>query len=158
MGYSSNFSLVVKKQKGSKKKGKNFEEIIKGAQKEVSKKEDIETEKLNKMLDELENSLNNNGRSPNEMDKYDIINRLREDYEEAQRGLSEDGSSEEVVHWYDAEKNLLAFSKEFPNWFFELTIVGEENGDFRRIYFLDGKRQSVKGNVVYPEFDAEKLA
>lgn len=158
MGYNSRFSLVVKKQKGGKVKSKSFDEIIQGAQKESSGKKALSSDKLDALLDELEASLNNSGRAPDEMDEYDVISRLRADYEEAQRALADDGSSEEMVRWYDAEKNLLTFSKEFPNWFFELTVVGEESGDFQRIYFVDGKKQSVKGKVVYPEFNENKLA
>lgn len=61
------------------------------------------------------------------------------------------------LKWYDHEKHLLETSKKFPTILFVLTGEGEEPGDVWKKYFLGGKIQRAKGNIVFESFDESKL-
>ncbi len=61
------------------------------------------------------------------------------------------------VKWYMFTDDMKKISSENKEVLFELTVIGEDVGDFNRYYFLDGKMQVAKGKIVYEEFCKEKL-
>jgi len=42
-------------------------------------------------------------------------------------------------------------SRCYPEYLFEVTVVGEEYPDFKRRWFYKGTHESVRGKVVFPE-------
>ena len=92
-----------------------------------------------------------------EHEKEAIITKLRSSCEYAEFALDEEGSTNEEAKWYDNEKDMRAFSKEFPKVLFKLSGTGEESGDFWEKYFQNGKMQRCNGSVVYDEFDEKKM-
>ena len=61
------------------------------------------------------------------------------------------------VKWYDHEKALKNFSKQFPDLLFILEGVGETTGDVWIKYFKDGKMQFCPGTIVFDDYDKDKL-
>lgn len=59
--------------------------------------------------------------------------------------------------WYDWEKDMLLLSSKFPNILFQLNGHGDSVDDFWIAYFLYGASQFCPGEIVYPDFDKEKL-
>lgn len=70
--------------------------------------------------------------------------------------LSDDGKMGNMK-WYDWEDDMRRTSARFPNILFTLHGEGEETGDLWRAYFLNGKRQKCKAELVYPPFNREEL-
>ena len=66
-------------------------------------------------------------------------------------------SFEEATKWYDWQKNMKEYSKEYPDTLFELSGEGEESGDIWRAYFKNGKMQYCQARIVFDEFDESKL-
>ena len=60
--------------------------------------------------------------------------------------------------WYDHQKDMLNFSRKYPDILFILSGEGEESGDMWRAYFKNGKMQFVKAKIVYDDFDENKLS
>jgi len=73
-------------------------------------------------------------------------------------GIDSGGDSTDTVKWYDHETNMRELSKEFPSVVFTLHGEGEESGDFWNKYFLGGKMQLDRPELVYAGFDKSKLA
>ena len=63
----------------------------------------------------------------------------------------------DACKWYEHEQDMRAFSKKFPKKLFTLKGEGEESGDVWIKYFQDGKMQSCKATLVFPEFDTRKM-
>lgn len=61
------------------------------------------------------------------------------------------------IKWYSHVSDMRVFSKLFPKVLFTLRGEGEESGDIWAKYFLDGKMQEAKAEVVIAPFDASKL-
>jgi len=64
---------------------------------------------------------------------------------------------EEPAKWYEHDQDMLRLYLEFPDALLELQGEGEEAGDLWRTYYLNGRLHSVKGKVVYPEFNPRAL-
>jgi len=60
--------------------------------------------------------------------------------------------------WYDHDKDMREISKKYPETIFILEGEGEESGDIWKKYYLNGKCQVAKAEVIIPEFDESKLA
>jgi hypothetical protein len=71
--------------------------------------------------------------------------------------LHEDGESGESCKWYDHEDFLKKFSLKHPKALFELSGEGEESGDVWKKYSQNGKVQTCKAVITFPEFDKKKL-
>jgi hypothetical protein len=59
--------------------------------------------------------------------------------------------------WYDHDKDMREISKKYPETIFILEGEGEESGDIWKKYYLNGKCQVAKAEVIIPEFDETKL-
>jgi hypothetical protein len=65
--------------------------------------------------------------------------------------INEDGASADPCKWYTHE------SINFPNVLFTLNGEGEEPGDIWAKYFVNGKVQTAKAQLVFEEFNPSKL-
>lgn len=100
-----------------------------------------------------------NGQPDYSIEEHEIIEDLRDSVDYARTALSKSGNgSGEECTWYDAEKDLTAFSRKYPTALFKLEVEGEEAPDFWHLYVLNGKSKRLKGEVVYPPFDPAALA
>ena|ERR1035437_4084826 len=88
--------------------------------------------------------------------KPKIIQDLITSNEDAGDALNKDGTTKEEVKWYDYNKDLLKFSKKYPEEVIQLDGTGED-GELYRSYYLNGKVQDAEPEIVYPEFDKTKL-
>lgn len=86
-----------------------------------------------------------------------IIADLRDNNHNAEYALDEEGSTNDSCKWYDSDTDLKEFSKKYPTVLFDLYREGEESGDLSHFYAINGKYQNAPAEVVYPEFDPEKL-
>lgn len=64
---------------------------------------------------------------------------------------------EEPCKWYDWKKEMIEISKRYPLTIFVIEGIGEEQPDLWKAYFLNGKYQYTKAELVYEEFDEKKL-
>ena len=60
---------------------------------------------------------------------------------------------EDSCKWYDHDKQMREISKKYPETIFILEGEGEESGDIWKKYYLNGKCQVAKAEVIIPEFD-----
>lgn len=60
---------------------------------------------------------------------------------------------EESCKWYEHEKEMVEFSKRFPEAVFHLHGEGEESGDLWYKDFKNGQVQVRRAEIVYPEYD-----
>lgn len=72
-------------------------------------------------------------------------------------GIDNIGQSTESVKWYDHEEHMVKMSKHIKDVLFKLEGKGEESGDIWIKYFLNGKKQICRGNIVFDDFDESKL-
>lgn len=58
----------------------------------------------------------------------EIIAQLRQEYEEAEYALDENGETANEAKWYDFSENMKEFSKKYPNVLFlcDVTLLGAE--------------------------------
>ena len=61
------------------------------------------------------------------------------------------------IKWYEHEKDMRKYSKNHPNTLFKLIGEGEESGDLWHEYYLNGKMQRVKAQIIFEDFDSKKL-
>lgn len=87
----------------------------------------------------------------------EIIADLRKGSDYASYALSSDGSTQDETKWYGHKDDLKEFSKKYPTVLFCLHGEGEEAGDIWDQYFLNGKVQVCKAEIVIPPFDVGKL-
>ena len=59
--------------------------------------------------------------------------------------------------WYNSRKDMMEFSKLFPNVVFELEELGESNEDMWKTYFKNGKYQECQAIITYEDYDPNKL-
>jgi hypothetical protein len=87
----------------------------------------------------------------------DLIDELREAYDDADYAINSYGDREERCKWYDHEKHIKSFSIIHPDVLFVLEGDGEESRDIWVKYFQNGKMQSCKAKITFDEFNPEKL-
>jgi hypothetical protein len=87
----------------------------------------------------------------------EIIADLREKYKGALFALTSSGDCSDESKWYDHETDMIAFSLGWPSTLFTLEGSGEEQPDFWKKHFKNGKIQRCKGVITYPDFDEGKL-
>lgn len=86
-----------------------------------------------------------------------IIADLRESNDDAYYAISEEGHPTDPAKWYDAEVDLLAFSKKYPDVLFTLSGEGDDPDDLWVKYFKNGKVQTSYAKITYEPFDPAKL-
>jgi len=59
--------------------------------------------------------------------------------------------------WYEHDKDMRKVSQKYPNTIFILEGEGEESADIWKKYYLGGKCQEARAEVIIPEFDESKL-
>jgi len=59
--------------------------------------------------------------------------------------------------WYEHDKHMRDISRMYPETIFILEGEGGESGDIWKKYYLNGKCQVAKAEVIIPEFDETKL-
>lgn len=59
--------------------------------------------------------------------------------------------------WYSYQEDMKTVSKLYPEVVFEITGNGEDDDDFWKAYFKDGKMQMCPGKIFYDPFDETKL-
>ena len=59
--------------------------------------------------------------------------------------------------WYEHDKHMRDISRMYPETIFILEGEGEESGDIWKKYYLNGKCQTAKAEVIIPEFDESEL-
>lgn len=89
--------------------------------------------------------------------EMDIINELRTQNESAEWALQPDGSCEDECKWYEHEKDMRAFSKQYPDVIFCLHGIGEDSDDQWNQYYKDGKMQNCKAIITFEEYNETKL-
>ena len=87
----------------------------------------------------------------------DLIRQLREENENARYALDDEGNCQKECKWYDSDTDMKEFSKKHPEAMFQLYVIGEENGDIWRQWWQDGKCQTTKAELVYEEYDKNKM-
>ena len=87
----------------------------------------------------------------------ELISELLESCEEASYGLQPNGDSEESTKWYEHNKDMVNFSRNYPGNLFKLEGEGEEAGDIWIEYYKSGKCQECKAKITFDEFDEDKL-
>jgi len=87
----------------------------------------------------------------------EIIEDLHSFSDDAGFGITGDGYCCDGMKWEGFEADIEELSSRHPEVFFTCYRNGEESDDFEKIYARGGKLQSVMGEIVYEEFDEEKL-
>lgn len=152
MGYYSNFELtVVRHSKKKMDSTMSVEDIIKNA-KESAKNGVVNLKGIAENIDKALLEKEAEG-----VDEDILIERLRDEFEDASYALDESGDSADQCKWYDHVSDMKKFSAKYPEWLFTLDIKGEETGDIRRVYFLNGKAQEEEARIVIDDFDENKL-
>ena len=59
--------------------------------------------------------------------------------------------------WRSHEKDMKAYSLQYPTTLFEFMIEGEEYGDIWKKYFKNGKVQVCKAKITFDAYDEDKL-
>lgn len=89
--------------------------------------------------------------------KCDIIADLRKNNEDARYAIDANGKSIQPCKWYRSEREMVDFSRNYPETLFTLTGYGEIEGDVWIKYFLNGKTQIAEAIISFPDFDPKKL-
>lgn len=74
-----------------------------------------------------------------------------------QKGPYDEYDGSDPCKWYTNEKDMQKLSQLFPDVLFTLSGEGEEAGDIWAKYFLDGKMQEAKAEIIVAPFDPSKL-
>ena len=61
------------------------------------------------------------------------------------------------IKWYNYEKDMLKYSKLYPDTVFQITGYGEEQGDIWADYYKNGKVQKTKAEIVFNDYNELKL-
>jgi len=59
--------------------------------------------------------------------------------------------------WYDHRKDMIELSVAFPDVLFTLWGHGDEPDDLWQEYYLNGKCQVARAEIIYPAFDESQL-
>jgi len=71
--------------------------------------------------------------------------------------LEEDLSCSDSAKWYEHEEDMRKISEQIKDVLFLLEGEGEESGDVWKEYYLNGKMQRCQAELVFPEFNEDKL-
>lgn len=63
----------------------------------------------------------------------------------------------DACKWYDHDKDMIEYSKRFPDFVFILDGEGEESGDIWRKFYKNGKSYEWKLEYALPDFDPNNL-
>lgn len=150
MGYSTYYSLQIQPHTNFLKEV-NLDSVIEAVENENISQEDlvkylrlIKKDPLAKSVEVKE-------------DVYSIIERFRDQYDEAAYSIDGSGGSQDESKWYDHQEDLKAFSQKYPQHLFILKGKGEESGDIWMKYFLNGKVQVANAVITFEEFNEAKL-
>lgn len=91
------------------------------------------------------------------LDEYLTPSNYIKTHDELSFALSEDGSTSERSKWYEHERDMMEMSEAMPAYLFTLSGEGEEAEDLWRKYFINGKMQICKAEIVYPPFNPAQL-
>ena len=61
------------------------------------------------------------------------------------------------IKWYNCDKDMLKYSKLYPDTVFEITGYGEEQEDIWKAYYKDGKEQKTVAKIIFDDYDEFKL-
>jgi len=86
-----------------------------------------------------------------------LISQYIEDNSEKLYGINSDGNATDSVKWRNHEEDIKEMSKNFLDILFTLNGEGEEPDNIWKKYFLNGKMQIVKAQIVFDDFDEGKL-
>ena len=64
-----------------------------------------------------------------------------------------EADSDEIIKWYEYERDMRKLSKKHPRILFELTGEGEESKDLWKARFKNGESEIVKAIVTFPKFE-----
>ena len=87
----------------------------------------------------------------------ELIKEFRKECDDAASSIDEDGYTEDSSKWYDHEDDIRNFSKKHPDSLFLLHGEVEGSTDLWDLYVKNGKAQKCVGEIVYPDFDEDKL-
>lgn len=80
------------------------------------------------------------------------------DYKKEISEITDYGSCfDDEIKWYNYEKDMKKYSKQYPDTLFVLIGEGEEYGDIWKTYFKNGKMQKCNAQITYDEYDESKL-
>lgn len=80
------------------------------------------------------------------------------DYKKEISELADCGNCfDDSIKWYQHEDDMRKYSKNHPNTLFKLIGEGEESCDLWHEYYLNGKMQRVKAQIIFDNFDESKL-
>lgn len=80
----------------------------------------------------------------------------KDKFQELEEGDTEIASFGEI-EWYDHHFDCAELSRRFPNVILRLEGRGQERGDDWFAYYLNGKCQISRGEMVFPAFDMQKF-
>ena len=89
--------------------------------------------------------------------ELEIIKDLRDNNEDAEFAIDENGKTTGDSKWYLSEEDLREFSKKYPHVLFTLEGIGEMPDDIWRLYVRNGLAQRANAEIVYPDYDPEKM-
>lgn len=89
--------------------------------------------------------------------KQEIIDDLIKNNENAEYAFDTDGSTYESLKWYWHDKDLLEFSKKYPNDLITLSWEWEESWDIWKTYYKNWKLQHEEAKIIIDSFDENKL-
>lgn len=91
--------------------------------------------------------------TPEQLEALDGIDVFDYETEEGDRVVVLEGAAK----WYDCSADMKEFSLAFPGVVFKLHGEGEESGDLWDEYFKNGMSQECRADIIYPDYDEEKL-
>lgn len=59
--------------------------------------------------------------------------------------------------WYDHDKDMIEYSKKYPNVVFCLSGEGQDTGDLWKSYYKNGLVQRCKAKIVYDNYNESQL-
>lgn len=92
--------------------------------------------------------------TPEQLEALDQLNVFDNETEE---GNDRVVALEGAARWYDCNDYMKELSKLFPETVFKLHGEGEQNDDLWDAYFKNGKWQECRADIIYPDYDEEKL-
>lgn len=90
-------------------------------------------------------------------EKYSVIQQFREDCDNAEFAIDENGDCINSTKWYDHRDDLIQFSLKHPNMLFLLEGEGEDTGDVWKLYVKNGKSQLCEAIITFDDFDEKRL-